>query len=514
MKRLLIILFILLLSIGHINGQCITSFEVQTEVCINENLLFPDSDNEGSYFWDFCSGDLKRQPVASELSSHPLLYRARSLEILKDGENWIGFSIDEPNNQLFRLEFGNNLSSNPVITNLGNPDNILSNAYDLIVKQENDKFYGFIVNLSTNKLIRLDFGNSLLNVPEVIDLENPGGLLNSPKDLEIVIDNNTYNLFIANSNASEIIHYSLGNSLSNNILKSIQLEIPGGDNLSSISFIKECNSFISLISSYSNNKIFYLKFEDGLSGSPEIGELALNTSISYPAKVAIVREGGEYYSLIQSAYPGNLYLFDFGLSIYDLIHSTKDFGNLGIAEYNYALEVVQEGSDWRAFNIALSDGMAGYGRLFEISFQSPCSATQEISSLPKPVDIKYQDNGRFTITKEYTKDGITSTSTQTVNVNVNIAPYVEIITDDAVCANNKKGFIASTDAAVKLEWDFNGEKIYNEDTLEYIFETEGLKNVHLIAEASNGCLNKDIIEFEIYKNPVSSFTYEAQSLCT
>ena len=45
--------------------------------------------------------------------------------------------------------------------------------------------YGFFCGRDNNNLVRLDFGNSFLNHPAIVDLGNPLGAFNSPNGLEI-----------------------------------------------------------------------------------------------------------------------------------------------------------------------------------------------------------------------------------------------------------------------------------------------------------------------------------------
>ena len=47
--------------------------------------------------------------------------------------------------------------------------------------QVNNNYYGFLVNLNTNRLKRLEFGNSLLNSPTAINLGDFGGMKCSTK---------------------------------------------------------------------------------------------------------------------------------------------------------------------------------------------------------------------------------------------------------------------------------------------------------------------------------------------
>ena len=68
------------------------------------------------------------------------------------------------------------LSTTPIATNIGNPGNLSQPVFmDYVLY--NGNYYGFLVNYGPGNLIRLDFGNSLLNTPTSINLGNFGGII-------------------------------------------------------------------------------------------------------------------------------------------------------------------------------------------------------------------------------------------------------------------------------------------------------------------------------------------------
>ena len=114
------------------------------------------------------------------------------LHVFQDGNNWYGFTVNCENNTITRFDFSNSFDNIPIGTNLGN---LGSMAYPTGVFATNDEgnWRVFVVNAGNNSrssgvfsLSRLDFGNSLLNIPTAVNLGNPGGALKHPRDLTIM----------------------------------------------------------------------------------------------------------------------------------------------------------------------------------------------------------------------------------------------------------------------------------------------------------------------------------------
>src|SRR5690606_19386856 len=108
-------------------GSVIPSFEVPDTVCVNNPVNIVNTTvGASSYYWDFCVGGVNKVPQG---------------------------------------------------VNLGNPGNKLAMPVFMDYVYENGNYYGFLTNYNPGKLIRLDFGNSLLNTPTTVDLGNVGNVM-------------------------------------------------------------------------------------------------------------------------------------------------------------------------------------------------------------------------------------------------------------------------------------------------------------------------------------------------
>lgn len=98
------------------------------------------------------------------------------------GGTYIGYVINVIDGTLTRWNFGADFSGVPTGTNLGNPGGTVDWPVGSGYFNYNGNWYGFIANRNSNSLTRLDFGTSLANNPTAVNIGNPGGLLNYPRD--------------------------------------------------------------------------------------------------------------------------------------------------------------------------------------------------------------------------------------------------------------------------------------------------------------------------------------------
>jgi gliding motility-associated-like protein len=132
--------------------------------------------------------------------------------------NWYGLTVNSDNNTITRFDFGTSFNNPPTGTNLGNLGN-LNFPTGVYTANYNGNWHVFITNSYSNTITRLDFGNSLLNTPVAVNLGNPGGLLNTPRDIYIIEDCGGVFGLVANGDGDDII----------------KLEFAGGDITGAIS---------------------------------------------------------------------------------------------------------------------------------------------------------------------------------------------------------------------------------------------------------------------------------------
>ncbi len=118
--------------------------------------------------------------------------------MFKENNNWFSYTVNYNSSTISRLNFGNSLNNRPNGLNLGNIGN-LNGPAGFILWRENDIWYLFIANSNSNHITRLEFGSSLSNIPEG---ETIGGedFLDQPSDIVLSKDCNIIFGYILNDN--------------------------------------------------------------------------------------------------------------------------------------------------------------------------------------------------------------------------------------------------------------------------------------------------------------------------
>ncbi|HEY3430725.1 MAG TPA: hypothetical protein VGK39_08620, partial [Cyclobacteriaceae bacterium] len=443
-----IVLFVCIQALA----QCPTpDFSVASSACIDQKLSIENlSSGATSYEWDFCSGDFQTNPVASPILTNSSLTQAWSIRLVNDQGNWYGFSISVTLNKLFRFDFGNSLNNAPSMIDLGNPSNLINGATDFQLVKEGTNWYALIPNTNINRLLRLSFGSSLTTTPTAVDLGTLSSSLNSPNGIVIIQENGNTTAFIANGGVSQIVRADFGSSITNSPASQV-MNVPGGSGLRGLAFTKECDRWYGLVLSYSNAKVFYLDFNNGLAQPFQSGELTFFSGYAFPATLSMNHEGGSYYTFIQSAL-GSMYRLSHGTSIIDGTGSGIDLGNLGISNSNFAQTWAQDGTNWFGFSIDRENG-----RLVRITLPVTCNASTTYSTLSTPPLINYSASGSKLVTlKAKNANGGVQTMNKTVTVSSSVSPDIDFTTQN-VCANHDVFFMSQNVSGniVSYNWDFD-----------------------------------------------------------
>ncbi len=241
--------------------------------------IVEDNEEYYAFITNMANSDLIRYFFGTNLLSAPVSYNlgdfdaimpaySQGIQIVKDEEIWYAFIIGglDENSWLVRINFGNSLNNNnPTSLNLGNIGE-LNSPVDLFIFEENENWYGFTVNSGNNTITRFNFGNSLTNRPDGLNLGNIGSL-DMPCGILPWNENGNWYLFISNFNSHQISRLDLGGSL---------LNTPDGENIgdpeylfqpTDLTLIKDCEMISGFVLN-SNNSIVRLDFNHGINEEP------------------------------------------------------------------------------------------------------------------------------------------------------------------------------------------------------------------------------------------------------
>jgi PKD repeat protein len=500
MQQALLLFFIS--AVLFVQAQCPTAdFTLPASACRNQQLELTNlSAGATTYEWDFCSGDLDQSPQVNIAASNALLFRTRSFRLVRQSNSWYAFAIDQAANKLIRFNFGTSLTNTPVITDLGNPAGILNGAYDFTMHQEGGNWYALVVNTGSNTLVSLSFGANIESLPSVQNLGTMGGVLNIPNGISLVNDNGFLRAFVSNGGVAEVVRLDFGSSILNTPSVGT-FAVPGASNLRGIAIARECDRWFGLVTSYNNNKVFWLDFINGPGQPAQTGEITFFTSYNFPATIALTADGGEYYAFIQSAV-GPLYRLSFGASIIDKSGTGVNLGNLGISNENWPVEMIKLNSDWNAFTVDFTNR-----RLIRLSFPLSCGENQSTSTTPQPEPVQYTTAGTKKIAlKVYDLSGAVQHTAKAVTITSALAPDIAAGYQNN-CAQHDVVF-SSVNVSGNLTgyaWDFGDTNVSTLPNPVHTYGTPGNYDVRLEVTADNGCTNFSKLQVLMVEKPAADF---------
>lgn len=220
-------------TLGAANNNCVlkpdsckkvlVQFTTPDTVCVNTPVTITNtSSNASSYYWNFCVADINTPPLATNIGNPGgTLTGPVFMDYVYDNGNYYAFVTNFTVGRLVRLDFGNSLLNTPTAVNLGNYGGILQNSgtEGIQVVQNEGKWYALIVGGSVlsntqPRIVKIDFGTSITNPGTATNWGNIGNF-NQPVDLHVFKEGNTWYGFAVNAEDNTITRFNFTNSFNN-----------------------------------------------------------------------------------------------------------------------------------------------------------------------------------------------------------------------------------------------------------------------------------------------------------
>lgn len=219
-----ILLFVSITTYGQ-NAVPVINFTVPDTICINNPLHITNTTTGAtSFYWNFCVGNLNAAPVGDNLGNvDNRLSAPVFIDYVEVNGNFYGFLINHMPGGLVRLDFGNSLLNTPTATSLGNLGGVLPTGVGgegIQVVFNEGRWYAIVVGFRQEQadkpvLARIDFGPNITNnSPAATDWGNIGGL-SKPIDLHVFQENGNWFGFAINSGSSTITRFDFSTSFNN-----------------------------------------------------------------------------------------------------------------------------------------------------------------------------------------------------------------------------------------------------------------------------------------------------------
>ena len=212
----------------NVTGPCVVvtpSFSIPDTVCVNTPVNIANTSTGAStYYWNFCVADLNSAPTGTNLGNvNGRLSSPVFMDYAYHNGNYYGFVINHSPGGLVRLDFGNSLLNTPTSVNLGNFGGTLpvaTGSEGIQVVFNENRWYAIVVagfpsGGISSRLVKIDFGPNLANPsPAVTNWGNIGNM-QQPIDLFLFKENSSWYGFTVTPDNKSIIQFNFTNSFNN-----------------------------------------------------------------------------------------------------------------------------------------------------------------------------------------------------------------------------------------------------------------------------------------------------------
>lgn len=353
----------------------------------------------------------------------------------KEGNDYYAFFTNNTQS-LVRLYFGNSLLNTPTAENLGSFGGIIpSETEGLQVVQDADGWHVLVTGGSVParaRLVKVDFGASLSNpAPVAVDWGNIGNL-DYPVDLYITKENNNWYGFTVNFYNNTFTRFDFGSSFSN---PPTAVNFGGLGNLdhpTGIFALQENGNWYVFVTNEMSSTLSRFDFGTSLANTPTAVNLGNPDGVlANPRDLSLIHDCGKISALVVNSTPGTMVRID----LLNGITSQLPNGLSGVAltppnTFTFAHTIstlFREGNNLYAF---ITDAWAN--TLSRLVFSSCNDASIPSSLQQQPPVISYNKPGTYTINL-LTNELLSTQSAFCKNIVVLDPPVVDLGPDRTAC---------------------------------------------------------------------------------
>lgn len=505
--------FFWFLAHGPVKAQApVADFTVPSAACRQQSISFENQSTGFSRLeWDLCQGDLLSTPLGANVL--PLSGNVTTgLDIVFDGTSWFGFITNQNANNILRLDFGNSITNTPQITNLGNVSNLINRPTDIKVVNENGNWYGFVYALNGPKISRIDFGNKLTNTTASQDPISAQTILAGNGDtnggFDMIFDGTNWIIVLTSNTTLQIIKLPSINTtpLPPDIISGIVN--PTANGMGDIVLQKSGNNYYGFVVAFANKTFQKIEFGSSLLNAPVFTDISAILPVGpTPYGIDMGFDNGKFYSFIASL-EGTLIRIDHGSDLSLPPVSGVSLGALSVLENTLKIKLVKNGSSWFAFTPSWSST-----NLYRANFVNP-DCEFNVLTENDPAVIFTQAGEKNITLRSFNADGVFDEKNGQISISTEIAPQLGIVPAD-LCNDDPTEFTLQTSSPLLTHnWKF-GDGLESTDlNPTHQYDNEGLYSVQVDVTGTNGCGNRIVESVSIYEVPQVSFTLPSGLICT
>lgn len=408
-----------------------------------------------SYYWGFCSGYLENIPTITDRGNTYGFNNTKSIEVGRDASgNYFGFAVNDAT-EFLRFNFGSSLSNTPTVDNFGALDSSVSaSPNSMYLYQDNGNWYLFIVGgraagggapAIPSTLSRIDFGTSLANRPNGVNLGNLGGALSDPRGVWVAKDGEFYYGFAINNQNDKLVRFNFGKNISNTPTNEVVTPIgnPNWGNPTDMTPVYENGFWYAFLVS-ENNYGTRLYFGNMLNNTPAVSSTSIGgnfnqTRLRKPVALNIIKDCGRYYAYVLNSNNDSLLRYSF-----TTLQSSWSFNKAYIGGLNNGADISRVIRD-RDSLIILAVNQAN-DALISYVFPQCQNASIQSSDKAQPPTPKYDKPGVYNIYLAI-NEGLPNMQFDCKQVEVIKIPPINLSADTLICQGDTLNILARTQFA-------------------------------------------------------------------
>lgn len=483
-------------------------FEIlEDSVCQGETLNIVNNSDPMDFLWVFGDSPLTTKPTRSAIDGLPTT--PFGIEYVFDGSNWFGFVTNRNTNELYRLDFGESIENpSPSITSLGNVGGLLDLPDKILILKERGNWFGLVTNDQTSdNLIRLNFGSSLTDSPSASNLGN-FGVLNRPRGLAYTYDRDSLIVGLTDLGHNQLVLLNFGSSILNipNGSDIITYDVPEADLLLGLDLFRDCEGWYGIAVSNSNNIVHKINFGDSLFQAPQSVQNLQDSLVSFSNPLGITHHFDGRVDRLYLVADDNMVEVVFPDGMNGIVESSSFAGDLPSKTLIQPTVVTD--------SLLLVVDYASL-QLVRYTYSTPIDVSIEDPTDPLPTIQIFDTTNTFQVyLTAYDDVGRRQTSSQTVFIRAGVVPTINILSDDLVCEGSTKTFeVSSSEPIDSFAWFVDGSLTTNTPSLVTTFVNDGDYQIRFEGTSDEGCPITEERTTTLFPVPVPSFSVLGSS-CT
>lgn len=494
--RPLMLVALFFAGIFHARSQTVASFTAPDTVCVGAPVNITNtSSNASSYYWNFCVANIANAPTGlnfgniSNAFSSPVY-----IDYVFENGSYYGFLTNNWPGRLLRLDFGNSLLNMPTIVDLGTVGGVIQNNTEGIQVIKNEgKWYviivgGEIAGGTQPYVIRVDLGVNITNTsPTAVNWGNIGNM-SYPHDLYVFEDNGTWYGLTVNTTNNTITRFNFTNSFANTPSAVNLGNIGGFNGPTGLHAFKDGSNWYAFVTNAFNNTLTRLDFGSSLLGAPTGINLGnVGGALATPWDIYVMKYCGQNLAFVVNGdgAVNNMLRLDFGAS-FGNAPAVFNYGNVANFSFPHCLsKLFRVGNDLYSFVTNVNNNT-----LSRVRFSGCTSASIPGSASANPGSVTYSSPGTYNINLTV-DDGLATQSSFCSQVVVVAKPVVNAMPDTSICPGGSFTMGATATGATAFIWT-PATGLSNPNVLNPVV-TPSATTQFIIKASNGGCTAADTV---------------------